>query len=100
MSRFSRNKPKPLKDLLTSFLKEYPHKEKLKRGMILAIWEKTVGKAIAEQTEKMYFKNGKLIIHVKDAAWRHEIHMQRYQIMTKLNREVDDEIVKELIVRS
>lgn len=88
-----------MKDLLTSFLKGYPHKDQLKRGMILSIWPKTVGQAIDEQTEKLYFKNGKLIVHVKDPAWRHEIHIQRYQITKKLNREVDDKIVKEIIVR-
>ena len=100
MSRFNRNKPKPLKDLLKNFLEEYPHKERLKRGMVLSIWDKAVGEAISEKTEKIYFKEGRHIIHVKDPAWRHEIHMQRYQIKTKLNREVDDEIVKEVVVRS
>ena len=100
MSRFSRNKPKPLSELLKHFLEEYPHKDKLKRGMILSIWAKAVGEAIAEKTEKIYFKNGKLVIHVKDPAWRHEIHMQRYQIRQKLNREVEDEIVEEIVVRS
>lgn len=100
MSRFNQNKPKPLKELLKNFLKEYPHRDKLKRGMILSIWSNAVGEAIAEKTENIYFKDGKLIIHVKDPAWRHEIHMQRFQIMKKLNREVDDKIIKEIVVRS
>lgn len=100
MSRFSRNKPRPLKELLKSFLKEYPHKDKLKRGMILSIWSKAVGEQIAEKTDRIYFKDGKLIVHVKDPAWRQEIHMQRFQIMKKLNREVDDKIIKEIIVRT
>lgn len=100
MARFSRNKPKALKDLLKNFLDDYPHKNKLKRGMILSIWSKSVGEKIAEKTDNIYFRDGKLIIHVKDPAWRHEIHMQRFQIQKKLNREVDDKIVKEIVVRS
>ncbi|MFH5831291.1 DUF721 domain-containing protein [Halalkalibaculum sp. DA3122] len=100
MARFSRNKPKALKDLLKNFLDDYPHKNKLKRGMILSIWSKSVGEKIAEKTDNIYFKDGKLIIHVKDPAWRHEIHMQRFQIQKKLNREVGDKIVKEIVVRS
>lgn len=100
MSRFSRNKPKSMKELLKGFLDDYPHKEKLKRGMILSIWSRAVGHKIDEKTDNIYFRDGKLIIHVKDPAWRHEIHMQRYQIQKKLNREVDDKIVKEIIVKA
>lgn len=100
MSRFSSNKPKALKDLLKNFLDDYPHKERLKRGMVLSIWSKSVGKKIDEKTDNIYFKNGKLIIHVKDPAWRHEIHMQRFQIQKRLNREVGDKIVKEIVVRA
>ena len=100
MSRFNRNKPKALKDLLKDFLDDYPHKNKLKRGMILSIWDRAVGERIAEKTDSIYFRDGKLILHVKDPAWRHEIHMQRFQIQKKLNREVDDKIIKEIVVRS
>ena len=100
MSRFNRNKPKPLKDLLKKFLEQYPHKEPLKRGMVLSVWPETVGEAIAEQTEKLHFKDGRLIIHVRDPAWRHEIHMQRYQLKNKLNSEVGDDVIKEIVVRS
>lgn len=100
MSRFQSNKPKSLKDLLSDFLESYPHKDKLKRGMVLSIWAETVGPAIAEQTERLYFKNGKLFVHVKNGVWRHEIHMKRYNIAQKLNEEVGDEIVKEIVVKS
>lgn len=68
--------------------------------MILSVWSKCVGQKIADKTDNIYFKNGKLILHVQDPAWRHEIHMQRFQIQKRLNREVDGKIVKEIIVRS
>ncbi|MDZ7689660.1 MAG: DUF721 domain-containing protein [Balneolaceae bacterium] len=100
MSRFRSNKPKPLKDLLKNFLDDYEHKDKLKRGMILSIWSKTVGEKINEKTDNLYFKNGKLIVHVQDPAWRHEIHMQRFQIQKRLNKQVGDKIIKEIVVRS
>lgn len=100
MSRFGSNKPKPLKDLLSDFIKKYPHKRELKQGMILSIWPRMVGKAIDEQTEDLQFKNGKLIVYVKNPAWRHEIHMKRFSIAKKLNEEVGDKIIDEIIVRS
>lgn len=100
MSRFRSDPPKPLKEVLKHFLDSYPHRKRLKRGMILSLWNTTVGEAIAGQTENLYFKDDRLIVKVKNESWRHEIHMNRYSIARKLNSEVGEEIIKEIIVRS
>lgn len=100
MSRYKSNKPKLLKEALKDFLDTYPHRKQLKRGMILSLWDRTVGERIAEQTENIHFEHGNLVVHVKNPAWRQEIHMKRYSIAKKLNEEVDEKIVKEIVVRS
>lgn len=100
MVRNRSNIPKPLKDALKDFLDDYPHRKRLKRGMILSLWGKTVGSAIAEQTKKIYFENGRLVVHIPNAAWRHEIHMNRFSIAQKLNHQVGEKIIKEILVRS
>lgn len=100
MGRFRSNTPKPLKDALKDFLDDFPHRKRLKRGMILSLWEGTVGKKIAEQTENIHFERGNLIIHVKNPAWRQEIHMKRFSIAKKLNDKVEEKIIKEIVVRS
>lgn len=100
MGRFRSNTPKPLKDALKDFLENYPHRKRLKRGMILSLWEQTVGERIAEQTGDLYFERGNLVIHVKNPAWRQEIHMKRFSITKKLNEKVDEQIIKEIVVRS
>ncbi len=100
MGRFKSNKPRLLKDALKDFLDDYPHSKRLKRGMILSLWEQTVGERIAEQTENIHFEYGNLIIHVKNPAWRQEIHMKRFSIAKKLNDKVDEQIIKEIVVRS
>ncbi len=100
MGRFRSNKPKPLKDALKDFLDNYPHRKRLKRGMILSMWESTVGERIADETENVHFEHGNLIVHVKNPAWRQEIHMKRFSIAKKLNEKVEEEIIKEIVVRS
>lgn len=100
MGRFRSSKPKSLKDALKDFLDEYPHRKRLKRGMILSLWNETVGKRIAEQADNIHFERGNLIIHVKNPAWRQEIHMKRYSIAKKLNDKVEEKIIKEIVVRS
>lgn len=100
MSRYRSNTPKSLKEALKDFLDNYPHRKRLKKGMILSLWQSTVGDRIAEQTENIHFEYGNLVVHVKNPAWRQEIHMKRFSIAKKLNDQVDEKIIKEIVVRS
>jgi predicted nucleic acid-binding Zn ribbon protein len=100
MSRFRTNPPKPLKELVKSFLDDVPYRKRLKRGMILSLWDEIVGEAIAEQTQNLRFEHGRLVLNVKNPAWRQEIHMKRFSIAKKLNDEVGEKIIKEIVVRS
>lgn len=100
MARYKSNSPKLLKEALKDFLDNYPHSKRLKRGMILSLWEQTVGERIAEQTQDMHFEHGNLVVHVQNPAWRQEIHMKRYSIAKKLNDQVDEQIIKEIVVRA
>lgn len=100
MARFRTNTPKPLKELVKDYLDDVPHRKRLKRGMILSLWDETVGESIAKQTQNLRFEKGKLIMNVKNPAWRQEIHMKRYSIAKKLNDKVGEKIIKEIVVRS
>lgn len=100
MAFYNTNKPKPLNDLLKDFLDDVPYKKRLQRGMVLSLWEETVGKKISNQTENVHFEYGKLIVHVKNSAWRQEIHMKRFNIAQKINKKIGNQIVKEIVVRS
>lgn len=100
MARYRSDPPRPLKELVKDFLDDYPHRKRLKRGMILSLWNRTVGERIAGQTDNLHFEHGKLVVHVSNPAWRHEIHMKRFHIAKKLNEEVEEEIIKEIVVRS
>ncbi len=100
MARFRTNTPKSLKELVKDYLDKVPYRKRLKRGMILSLWAETVGPSIAEQAENVRFENGKLVMNVKNPAWRHEIHMKRFSIAKKLNDEVGEKIIREIVVRS
>jgi hypothetical protein len=59
-----------------------------------------VGESITEQTENIHFEYGNLVLHVKNPAWRHEIHMKRFSIAKRLNDKVGEKVIKEIVVRS
>lgn len=96
----NKRRPQPLSNLIEDFIEDFPYRRRLKRGMILSLWPRIVGENIAGRTEKLYFKGNKLMVHVSDPAWRHEIHMQRFHIAKKLNKRVKEDIIDEIVIRT
>ena len=87
-------------DALKTYIDKFPHRRQLKRGMILSLWPEVVGASISLQCKDLYFKGSTLFVHVTAPAWRHELHMQRFAIMKRLNAEVKEDIISEIIVKS
>lgn len=95
-----RKQPRQLRELVDEFIEDYPHRVALKRGMILAQWPELIGKSIREQVRDMKFQGSRLVLHVADPSWRHEIHMQRHAIARKLNNTVKEEIIRDIVVKA
>lgn len=93
-------KPKSLDKLLKEFMDKIPQKSELKRGLVLHYWPEVVGENIDAITEKVSFEGSKLIVVVKNEAWRYEIHSNRFSIAKRLNDKVDSKVVKDIIVRT
>lgn len=92
-------KPQALDSLLKEFLKKIPHRTELKRGMILHEWPEVVGERIASVTKNVHFEGSRLVVEVENAAWRHELHSNRFSIIKRLNDKVDAKVIKEIVVR-
>src|SRR5690554_941529 len=92
--------PKSIATVLDDYLDNFPQKRKLRQGMVLAVFEKIVGKRMAEEVDDLHFEHNKLVMKVNNASWRHEIHANRFTIAKKLNTEIKGKVVEEIIVRS
>lgn len=93
------DKPKPIGKVLTDFLDHFPHKKKLRQGMVLAVWAEVVGQRIASQTKDLHFEGDKLACKVENQVWRHEIYANRFSIAKRLNDRVKAQVVADIIVR-
>lgn len=93
-------KPKSLDKLLQEFMDKIPQKTEMKRGLVLHYWPEVVGDKINAVTENVKFDGSKLIVVVKNEAWRYEIHSNRYSIAKRLNDKVNAKVVKDIIVRT
>jgi len=89
-----------MNELLHEFMDKIPKKTELKRGLVLHYWPEVVGDKINAVTKKVKFEGSKLIVVVKNEAWRYEIHANRFSIAKRLNDRVNADVVKDIIVRT
>ncbi len=84
---------------INSVLKTLGLDEKLKRMEVLNIWEKVVGEQIAKVTKAERIDKNILYVRVEKAVWRNELIFLKKEIIKKLNKELEEEIVKEIVFR-
>lgn len=88
----------PLKDVITDWLSNHPMARKAKETQIIHLWGDMLGPVISKHTTSISFHSGKLQVRLDSAALRNELAYARTQIITDLNKELGEEMVKELIL--
>lgn len=76
---------------------------KLDRGLdeagVVSSWGEVMGAPIARRTEKIFFRNGKLVVHLDSSTLRHELNLGKEKLITLLNERAGKEVVKEIEIR-
>ena len=60
------------------------------------VWEEAVGRAISQNTETVSVEKGVLTIKTRNATWRQELQLQKTNIIRKLNKELNKNIIKDI----
>ena len=94
-----RSKTISLAEAIQDYIKEMNLGPKLKEISILSSWDEMVGKAISSRTDKVYIRDGILYVHLKSSIVRNELMMIREGLREKLNNQVGEEIIKEIILK-
>jgi predicted nucleic acid-binding Zn ribbon protein len=76
----------PLKEIITSLLKDPKLPFNPDDGRIWEIWEETVGPAIAQNAQPEWIKSGKLRVRVSDPIWLQELGFVKETIKEKINK--------------
>jgi len=63
------------------------------------LWESVVGEAIANHTRADKVAYGKLYISVDSPSWRNELLFHRKELLEKINKELKNTEIKEIILR-
>ena len=85
--------------IIIKLLKNQKLEGRLKELDVLKLSEELLGKNLMKYINDLSVKNGTLIIKVKSAVVRNELSYQKSEIIKKINEQVGNEILKEIILK-
>jgi len=62
-------------------------------------WKAEMGEIICSYTQKLYFKDGVLTVHLLSAPLRNELSLSKEKVIRLLNEACKKEIIKSIIFR-
>ncbi len=80
------------------YLKQNGLTEKVDVERVISEWPKIMGKAIAENTEQLWFRSGVFYVKMKTPIWKNELAMGKSKIKDFLNQEIGHELIEEVKV--
>jgi len=95
----SSHEPKKLSQAIQDYLKALKIDKKVQEAGLIHSWETKMGKTIARDTEKLYFKKGVLYVHLKSAVLRHELFMMKSKVIALLNEGYAEPLVLDVVFR-
>lgn len=66
---------------------------------ILRVWPRAVGRPIAAHARPVRLRGGRLLVHVTDSAWLHQLSLMRREIVRTVNEHLGVPAVRELTLR-
>lgn len=85
-----------LGEAIDSFLQERGLKDKADMHRIIIEWPRIMGRAIAENTEQLWYNEGVFYIRMASPVWKNELAMAKSKILEMVNRDLGRELVKEV----
>ena len=87
-----------VKEALERMVSDLKIKGKLDESRIRDLWAEIMGKPIAKYTTKISLSKSKLYVEVNSAALKQELNYSRDKIKEVFNKELGDNVIKEVIV--
>ena len=89
----------PIRDVLGAFKQQYKHKRKLDRNRVEQIWKEKMPTTIVGYTREIKLIGKRLYIQITSATLREQLTYERDKIREMFNREMQEEVVDEVILR-
>lgn len=89
----------PLKDIITTILKDPDIPLNLDDARIFKVWDEVVGSAIARNAQPSWIKKGRLRVKVSDPIWLQELEFAGETIKQKINEKLGRRAVERIEFR-
>jgi hypothetical protein len=93
-------RPAAISGLLNAVLRGTPVEKRLDEGRIWLVWEQAVGSRIASHAVPAAFRDGTLTLTVDSAPWMQQLNYLKQELITKVNGELHEEMVKEIYLKA
>ena len=88
-----------LGEAIKAYLKAMGLDRKLKEKQLINSWEDTLGKAVANSTERMYIDNKVLFVQLNSSIIRQELLMMKTALIARLNQNVGEQLISDIVLR-
>jgi predicted nucleic acid-binding Zn ribbon protein len=84
-------------DVLQEMINSYKLNRKFDEAQVVTLWEKVLGKPIADRTTNLYMKNQKLFVTLNSSVLKQELNMSKLKIIQLFEEEVGKPVIKDII---
>lgn len=88
-----------LREALQDMLRELRLEPKLAETRVKMLWEKVMGKTITTYTADIQLRKNVLYLTILSAPLKQELTFAREKIKTRLNEELGEEAIKDVVIR-
>tara|TARA_Y100001970_G_scaffold188149_1_gene228866 strand:- start:3847 stop:4122 length:276 start_codon:yes stop_codon:yes gene_type:complete len=71
-------------------------KSALDQEAAISLWNIVVGKVVSEVAKAEKVESGILIIKVDSSVWRQELHMQKKELVNKINNKIGTKVIRDI----
>ena len=87
---------KQLKKAIEEAIESAGIKSALHQESAVTLWGAVVGRAVSSVTKAEGVDSGTLVVRVESSVWRQELHMQKKEMINKLNKKIGTEVIREI----
>jgi predicted nucleic acid-binding Zn ribbon protein len=91
------SKPEAISSIIGRQLASLGLAGKIKQASVEHLWPEMVGPEIAGHTRVLKIDAGRLIVSVDSPVWRQELMYQRDAFIARLNQELEEEIISDIM---
>jgi len=88
-----------LGDVIKRLIASRNWQAKIRQESVVSHWADIMGSRIAQKTQKIYLRKNTLVIVFNSASLKNEMLYLKDKIKNRLNEELGEEVIKEVIIK-